>query len=144
MIREKSRTVPRDGVEFELTIGPVDPLTMFGSSSRAKFTGRVMTKTATHRFKLLRAGNSPDIYESMKKLRRPGQAPASGLCMRAFMEAFPESDGDVIGFPDPSWELANEGSLFPLLYAVNGGGWLPQLALACLCDPNMRWLVLVK
>lgn len=117
--------IPVDGVEFELTLEPIDPLEMVCSDGYDpegwKFIGSPVVPQ-TRRFKLVRVGHCYNLNAVCEKLKKYGSIP-EGQWREAFKKTFPRNNGQCpIGFADPSWVYPNGSASFPAL-DVFGGTW---------------------
>lgn len=138
------RPIPADGVEFELTIGTIDPLEMVRSDgddpTEWKFTGSKVVPQ-TRMFKLVRTGSCTDLDEVREKLAENGSIP-EGQWREALKKAFPRNDGQgPIGIADPSWVDPDGDARFPVL-GGDGGPWSSSFVWADSGrGEGWRWLV---
>lgn len=139
--------LPADGVEFELTLGTIDPMEMVKGSDFDpegwEFTGFKIVPQ-TRKFKLVRVGSCRNLDEVREKLAQHGSIP-EGQWREAFKKAFPKNDGQgLIGFADLSWVNLLGVIVFPVLIE-EGEAWRSDFFLAGGDrDKDWRWLIASK
>lgn len=102
-----------------------------------KFTGKEIATPQTKRFKLVLIGEQPNFEAVVRELKKHGRIP-QGQWRKAFKEAFPETDGSLIGVADSSWVSPSGGVHFPCVagYGNEYFGWTGRGF-----GDDWRWLV---